>query len=136
MPASALPLLKTGSECQLTLGLDIMPNSKWSQKHTSQPITTAVSAKAATTLHVHLCEVHEVLKTCVEVCFLPQPTDTPEVSVIDVCIHPEESLEDSPHHIHEVGGEGHPILLRKYPRIIHLHTHTSARSLRYHQNAL
>lgn len=44
-----------------------------------------------------------------------------EVCVVHVCIHTEQAFEDGADDVKEVGGEGCPKLLGKYPRIIDLH---------------
>ena len=83
-----------------------------------------------------LSEVHEVLEAGVEMRFLPQPTDAPEMCVVNVCVHPEKAFEHRPHHIHEVARERYPILLRKDTRVIHLHMHSPAACVAWNNSAL
>ena len=70
---------------------------------------------------MYLGEVHEVLEACVQMRLLPKTANTPEVGMVNVCIHPKEPLEHGAHHICEVWWEGNTILLWENSGVIHLH---------------
>ena len=75
-----------------------------------------------------LRKVHEVLEARVEVRLLSQSAHALEVRVVNVRVHPEETLEDCPDYIQEVGRKLDAILLREDGGFVKLR-HTHARAL-------
>lgn len=70
--------------------------------------------------------MHEVLEARVEVRLRAQAAHALEVRVVDVRVHAEKTLEDSPDHFKEVVREVSPVLLREDRRVVKLHVRTRA----------
>lgn len=70
-----------------------------------------------------LDEEDEMLEGCVEVGLLAEADDLGEVRVVDVGVDAEEPLEDIPHNLREILGEGHPDLRREDLFVIELLLH-------------
>lgn len=68
----------------------------------------------------HPHEKHKVLETCVEMRLLSKCAHLLEMTVIDVCIHTEQSFKDGAHDIHKVSRERFTKLTRKDARVINL----------------
>ena len=65
-----------------------------------------------------------MLEACVEVGLLLERADVLEVGVVDVCVHPEQALEDGADDLLEAGREGLPIVLWEDARVVHLQQHS------------